>query len=195
MSSLKAGFAEIKITPPLGIELGGFSTKRHAEAIHDDLFATACVIGDGEKTIAICSLDALKIERKMTARVREQLVADGIPVERILLAATHTHSGPKFSSDEELNREWLDALPDRLAEAIRGARQKMQPACISILTTEVAAIGGNRRDPERGPVDRILTALRISEPGADRLLGLLVNHACHPTPLGAETREVTADWP
>lgn len=195
MSSLKAGFAEVKITPPLGIELGGFSAKRHAEAIHDDLIATACVIGDGETTIAICSLDALKIEGKMSAGVREQLVADGIRIERILLAATHTHSGPKFSSDEEPNREWLAALPDRLAEAIRAAREKVQPACISVLTTEVAGIGGNRRDPGRGPVDRSLAALEITEPGSDRLLGLLVNHACHATTLGAENREVTADWP
>ena len=47
---LRAGFGRTDITPELGIELGGFSNKRLAEKILDNLHSTALMLEESGKT-------------------------------------------------------------------------------------------------------------------------------------------------
>ncbi|HEX40762.1 MAG TPA: hypothetical protein ENN81_01710, partial [Phycisphaerales bacterium] len=51
---LKAGFAKVNITPPIGIPLIG-SYGKPSESVLDDLYVRAMVLDDGHTTVAIVS--------------------------------------------------------------------------------------------------------------------------------------------
>ncbi len=61
---LRVGFARVKINPDLSdskrpVWLAGFSHHRAATAIHDDLWAIACVVDDGYTRFGVVALDAI----------------------------------------------------------------------------------------------------------------------------------------
>src|SRR5690606_13582577 len=66
---------------------------RHAEGNHDPLFATALAIGGDHDGVIICAIDVTMIRHDQLLKVRESVARldRSIPVERIILAASHTH--------------------------------------------------------------------------------------------------------
>ena len=94
---LKAGFARIDITPPLGMEVAGYYEKRIADGILDPLLATAVAFNDGEKTALVIAVDIIGITQMAATAIRE-MIADklGIEPDAIFLTASHIHTGPKI---------------------------------------------------------------------------------------------------
>ena len=56
---LKAGFARIDVTPPLGTTLAGYYETRYADGILDPLLATAIAFDNGENRIIVVSIDII----------------------------------------------------------------------------------------------------------------------------------------
>src|SRR5215212_9388690 len=91
----KAGAATSNITPPLGTSLNGGMSDRAAEHIHDELHARALVLDDGERRLAIVVCDMCMIPRSILDAAKH--LAHGhtaIPLDQMLISATHTHSAP-----------------------------------------------------------------------------------------------------
>ena len=65
---LKAGFARLDVTPPLGSELAGYFSVRLAEGILDPIYLNAVAIGNGEDTIIIITSDFLSIMEVFATR-------------------------------------------------------------------------------------------------------------------------------
>ena len=57
MKHLQAGFAKVKITPPMGTPMAGYYFDRISNAVHDDLYAKALVLDDGERRWALVACD------------------------------------------------------------------------------------------------------------------------------------------
>ena len=55
MSKVRAGFARVCITPPLGTAMSGYFTPRYASGVHDELYASAAAFDDGERRAVIVS--------------------------------------------------------------------------------------------------------------------------------------------
>ncbi|GAC1655527.1 MAG: neutral/alkaline non-lysosomal ceramidase N-terminal domain-containing protein [Gemmatimonadaceae bacterium] len=95
--TFKAGFARVDITPPPGAGLVGFGTEGLAAIGHRQrLFARAMYLEDrrGER-VAIVSLDLGESSIVLHRRVADSVfVKIGLGADRLLLSATHTHSGP-----------------------------------------------------------------------------------------------------
>src|SRR5690606_34916790 len=73
---------------------------------HDPLFVKALVLDDGSTRLAFVVVDNLGIYAHVAAKAKEQVAADaGIPVDQVLISATHTHSGP--STGGESRRGWM----------------------------------------------------------------------------------------
>jgi hypothetical protein len=97
MMTLAAGYGETILTPPLGVELTGygFYLERRAESVLDDLKARALFLEkDGVRAVLVsCDLVGLTVEASDAAR-RAISASLGIPPDHVLLACTHTHTGP-----------------------------------------------------------------------------------------------------
>ena len=146
---LCAGEGVVDITPPLGIEMGGFhrqpGNERRVKDIRQPTAVRALVLRLGETQVAICSLDVATVGQDMAVRIQQQAAAQtGIPAAQIRLCATHTHSMPAFS----FLRQW-GALPvdyravveARMVQAIQRAQADLAPAEVLLGRTEVE--GGN----------------------------------------------------
>jgi neutral ceramidase len=103
MINAKAGWAEVDITPPLGLPMGGRGP-RYAPGteVLDPLVAQALVLEDraGNRTLWI-SLDLIGLSYARSAALRYELAAiTGIPYNAIVLNFAHTHSGPMVNFEK-----------------------------------------------------------------------------------------------
>lgn len=96
-SSLYAGVAKVDITPPVGYgQYRGPST-----GVKDPLYAKAIVFKEGAEVAALVVCDVIGITRELSSEVRlGASEKTGIPYENIIVAATHTHTGPVFHTDD-----------------------------------------------------------------------------------------------
>ena len=94
---LSAGLAVVDITPPLGYRMSGYFSERLATGIRDPLHAKAIVLRQGEQRVALVFCDVIAISLGVSSRARKLASAKtGIPAASILIAATHTHTGPLY---------------------------------------------------------------------------------------------------
>ena len=219
MSSLQAGAARVVITPPIGVPLSGYfaaeGRKETARDIHDDLFARALVLNDGERTIAIVTTDLIGLGDEELAAVREVVQRDaGIAPEQLILACTHTHSGPivhPFPHSDlvpgKADEDYFHLLPRLIGSAVTMAVRRQRPArvgaasgtChININRREILPDGTLRglpflgRNPE-GITDREVGVLRVDDAESGKPLAVLANYACHPVVLGPNV-EISSDY-
>jgi hypothetical protein len=102
-----------------------------ARGAHDPLHARALVLESGGVTIAIAVVDCLNLPQKVAdeakARATERC---GIPRDRMLLCATHTHSGPPIRSDPGADPAgaYREHFIAGIADAVVRARAALQPA-------------------------------------------------------------------
>lgn len=183
---LQAGTSIQVITPQLGHPLVGFFHRREAATVADNLYARTLVLSDGATTIAIVVCDLLSLGSDLVAAIRTR-VDDlcGIPPTNVLVSSTHTHTGSatrNHRGDEPLPgyREWLVS---QIADGIRVAQTRLQPASIASGSAPVAGVCFNRRyhmtdgtvvfnpglnNPEvvgpAGPVDPDVVALLVETP-------------------------------
>ncbi|HPA05849.1 MAG TPA: hypothetical protein PLB67_15555, partial [Candidatus Hydrogenedentes bacterium] len=91
----RAGAARANITPPLGCDIVGNFEVPKATYVHDDLHVRCLVLDDGATRLAIVLCDNLGIDQHVFDEAKRRLQElTAIPPEHILMAATHTHSGP-----------------------------------------------------------------------------------------------------
>src|SRR5215207_2760651 len=90
----RAGAAVGDITPDLGaMIIGGFNPKP-AKHVHDPLQVRALVLDDGAQRLALVVCDNIGLPREVCDEAKRLAQKrSGIDAARVLIAATHTHSG------------------------------------------------------------------------------------------------------
>jgi hypothetical protein len=159
---LRAGLAEIEITPPIGYRMDGYFTERLSTGVKDPLMAKALVFQQGDTKTALVVCDLLGVPQTLTREVRARAAArTGIPVANIAITATHTHTGPLFSgerarifsdlakaksgSDPLASINYVDKLRDRLVEVIAAANADLSPATVDFAAAREDRLSFNRR--------------------------------------------------
>lgn len=197
MDTLRAGYGEATITPPLGTDLTGFGfyLKRRADRVRDDLKARALYLDDRTTRLLIVSCDLLAFSVPMADKIRAKIGAGiTLPPQNILLACTHTHSGPATAALAGLgkvNVGYVRLLPRIILKAAEQAIRSAATAWLGWATEAVEPIGFNRRRRNFEEIDPWLKVLVIQKKEG-RIY--LLNYACHAVILGP-TPEVSADWP
>lgn len=197
MSKLQAGYGEKVITPPLGTELTGygFYLGRRAESVLDDLKVRALVLGSGKAKLAILSFDLIGFTVDFSDSLRSAVAgALGIRRENVLVACTHTHTGPAtqpLPGLGEIDPGYMKTLPDAACAAAEAAAADMREASPSLACEALEPIGFNRRARNFDGIDPVLKAARFARPGGPVLL---LNYACHAVTWG-RLPAVSADWP
>ncbi len=220
---LKVGTGRSVITPPLGTLMSGFGHRDHgAEGVLDDLelrafwfeaefsFRGSEASGDSSGPVCIVSADLIGFDAPLTAQIREDLhSAYGVRPEAVLLAASHTHSGPQTSETLAAAGgmpvpEYIATLRERVLHAVGTARSNVRPATLhggrGVLEDGFAI---NRRRKEDGRVlnapnppgvkDDEVIALTARDAGSGEVLAVLYHFTCHPTTMG--DYRITGDYP
>ncbi|MEM2110611.1 MAG: neutral/alkaline non-lysosomal ceramidase N-terminal domain-containing protein [Candidatus Bathyarchaeia archaeon] len=193
-----AGVAKVDITPPIGLELSGYGYYRNRKStgISDALYSKAIVLSDGTTRVAIVSNDLIGLPKEVTKKVREEVSKEtGIPKENILLACTHTHSGPAtiyLRGCGEVDKDYLRVLPKYIAGAIIAANSRLQDAKIGAGKGYVDGISLNR-EVENGPNDPEVGVIRVDDAN-DNVIATITNFSCHPVVMPVNSL-ISGDYP
>ena len=148
-AALRAGAATSNITPSMGVRLDGTIMQiGPAKGIHDELHARCLVLDDGKERFAIVVCDNTMIAQFVMddakAIIEER---SGLPSNRVLISATHTHSAPRAIgiSDEPEDTAYLKFMARRIADGVQRAINNLAPAEIGWGGTEVPDFVHNRR--------------------------------------------------
>ncbi|MBL9134371.1 MAG: c-type cytochrome [Verrucomicrobiales bacterium] len=154
----RAGAAVVDISPTnFPVLVNAMFTERTATQTVDRLSVRALVLDDGATRVAIAVVDTCMMPRDLIDRAKVAARAGtGIPVERMMVSATHTHSAPSAMGclGSRVDPRYAAFLPGRIAEAIESANRNLQPAEIGWGTTNDWDHTFNRRWIRRP--DRVL---------------------------------------
>ena len=183
-----AGAARRIITPdPLLPVSGGMGPTGPATRKMGDLTARALVLRSGSETVAIASVDLLGFPSVLGNRARA--LVTGIPADRILIGATHTHSAPDVYAFPDGKGGHTGSLPymqfvaEQVAAAINEAVSKLEPAELRTASGEAKGkIAYNYYAPDL--YDRRASILQVRGAG-EKTIATLVNYAIHPEVLGS----------
>jgi hypothetical protein len=203
-NKLLAGVGKADITPPVGTPLAGYGARRGGPSIgvHDPVEARALVIDNGVEKMALVGVDHLGYDHAMVRRVQTLAAAKTqIKEDHIFVMSSHTHSG---------GGAYLEVFPilagkydskirafyeERAAEAIIAAHQDLKPVRIAIGSGSASGISRFRSSwPPNGPVDPEVGVIRVDDASTRKPMAILMNFAAHPTVLGANNFQFSADY-
>lgn len=204
---IKAGFAEIDITPPVGTCKIGWIIKIVSASVADPLYARAAVFTANDRAIAFIQLDTLCVRWTQVNDIRARIERQcGFPGGHIMVAATHNHAGPAVANSGETQRDpaYLETLTQRCVTVFGQALAKLQAVEIGaghvfewrvahnrrvVMRDGTANTHGSFNSPDalflEGPIDPELFVLAARTPDG-KLIGSLINYTCHPTHHGGD---------
>jgi hypothetical protein len=200
----RAGFGRERINPDLSDErtpvwLAGFHTGRKALGHHDDLWAIAAVLDDGQRRVAMVALDAIGFMHDDIIDVRNQLPPDW-RIDYCLITSTHNHSvpdlmglwGPAFYRSG-VDSGYLKRVKASSVSAIGEAVANLQSAQLSLHEIALSPEGlvHDSRQPEVYDPNLRLMVFTTN----NSLAGTLITWANHPETAWSGNQEITADFP
>ncbi|MBC7109123.1 MAG: neutral/alkaline non-lysosomal ceramidase N-terminal domain-containing protein [Methanomassiliicoccales archaeon] len=194
---VRVGLKRVNITPPIGTPLGGYIARKGvSQGIHDDLYANALVLESREVALALVTSDLIGLPQELVHKIRLNVQKlTGIPSNHVLVAATHTHSGPDILMGYQgmAPEAYVEVLMATIVGSVYAAWRNLHPGEIGVGQGWIEGIGKNRRTPTGTPVDPRVGVLTINI--NKKLHGILINYTCHPVVLGPDNLFITADYP
>ena len=212
---LKAGFARLDITPPLGTPLAGYQRPRYAKGVLDPIEVNAIALNDGEKTLVMIAGDVEGMDVADAKHIKK-LIFDrlGIPAEYVVVSALHQHTTyiMKHKVIENLTPAFAEVVYSKFCDAAQMAIDDMAEAQLSVGEKETAEkLAFVRRyilkdgkavtnptpkqipqiDRRLAEADNTVRLLRFTRNGKKDIA--LVNFCTHPDVVHGEM--VSADWP
>ena len=170
----RAGAVTVDITPSgeRSIVAGGF-LEAQATKINDRLYARSIVLDDGSTTITLTVIDTCMMAQTLIDEAKELASRRcGIPVNKMMVSATHTHSAPAAMAclGTRQDKAYAAWLPYKIADSIVAAHAKLEPARIGWTSIDDWEHTHNRRwirKPENKIVDPFgnATGLAHMHPG------------------------------
>ncbi len=153
-SPFLAGWSSVDLTPDSPVMLAGQFYTRVSTGVLDPITATVLALSRGDTHAVFVSCDLVGIDSRLLSEVRQRVAAHASDLDprRIIMNATHIHTGPVF--DERWYgrqpppvlspEECLGYVAERVADAVAAAWQKRAPAGLSRAYGH-AVVGHNRR--------------------------------------------------
>lgn len=216
------GFARRDTTPPAGIYARMWGAAKHdtADGVHRPLSAAALALRSSPSSrprllvgldIALLGdLGGASDEERVLAPVRDAL---GLDQGELIVNCSHTHSAPWAAMSRSdmpgghLIGPYLDQLSAAILEACEESLEQMTPATLTWATGR-CDLARNRDlpdpDSETGRIvcgfnpaaaaDDTLVVGRVTAADDGRILGTIVNYACHPTTLAWDNTLISPDY-
>ncbi len=206
-NQFKIGCNRQIITPPLGTLLYGYTTKRPASKVNDDLCVSAIYSEQNDVSGFLISADICSITKEIVNKIRELIYNEtGVSCENVSFSATHTHSGPAIKSSGGWGTQNIEFIENTLipmtVKAAKLAKESAVPALLGVGTTK-SLVGVNRREIlPNGEVtlgqnpnevcDTTMTVLAFKDLLGKNILNV-VHYSCHGT-AACRCTEITRDW-
>ncbi len=206
----KVGVATVDITPAESIWMAGYAARKApSQGVRRELYAKALALEDpGGALGVLVTADLIGFRRPVAARIVERCrAAYGLDWDRLILNASHTHSGPVvgdppyYAALDERQREvvarYTEGLIGRVVRLVGEAIARRAPAQLTF-GQGLAGIAVNRRRAAPGkrhlpaPVDHDVPVLAVRD-GSEKLLCVVAGYACHATSMGDYL--ISGDWP
>lgn len=215
----KAGFrasaVKVDITPQTSQWLSGYQARR-SDGVLDNIYHRVVAFDAGDTQFYLISSDLCLFSPTLYDSVTSELQKEtGIDPKHVLWSVTHTHAAPEVGppdmyktllgrSDHDWDRDYTSRTTRALVDAVRSARDRLEPARI-VFGTGVAMANINRRakdvegqvsiglNPD-GPVDRQFNLIRLNRPEGS-LIALIANYAMHGTVMSGQNLKISGDGP
>lgn len=201
--SLRAGAASTDITPrAVGTFLAGFAMGRTSRGVLAPLRATAVYVTDGEQEVVLVSLDLIGLLRPWIQRIRERVTA--VAGDRVVVACTHTHSGPDtmgywgpsilglFPRSDGKDPAYMFALVESVAKAVDEAVHVAKPVVARPASFSVPPDWARNDRKGGGRFDDAVALALDDERG--RRVATVVCYASHPETLWEKNRLISPDY-
>jgi hypothetical protein len=214
------GISRRDITPPVGIygRMWGASSHDKTEGTHKPLYATALSIQSSLDAmpallIAIDAASLGDLDGQEAHWIRKEVTTSlGIADSHLMLACSHTHASPWSARSRskmpggDLVEQYLVDMSQGIIDAGREAISQCEPAILTF-TQGSCSLASNRdfldpHNPElyltgfnpEVPADETLMVGRVTRLRDNKVLGTIVNYACHPTSLGWDNKMISPDY-
>ena len=202
---MKIGFSKKEITPPLGLELGGYAGYRPNEGVHDPLYCRVLVLEQDGLRYALIGLDLLCADESLCAKIADSVAYLGISEERLIVYAIHSHAAPVgvIAGQGPLARINEAIIPENpvfsayMQTVVEAAAQACEEAAGSLETFQVRSargdmpqVGSERHTGEQPRGELTVVQFRTNS-GKDLIF---YSFPCHPTVLSAANLMVSADF-
>jgi neutral/alkaline ceramidase-like enzyme len=200
MSEVRVGWAKREITPARGYGMSGYIARHGASVgVLDPLYVRVLLLEQDTTRAAIVLADVLLISSRWADRLRQKISSClQITPECVVVAATHTHSGPildmyPFAFTGECREphlgEYSTKLEGTILAGIRAAQRRLKSAIVSFAKIEIDGVATDRN--RRGASRRqSFFIFRFDGPHQAALFAVF---GCHPTVLGADNRKFSGD--
>jgi hypothetical protein len=214
-TAFRAAAVKVDITPQDSKWLSGYQPRK-SDGVLDNIYHRVVVLDAGGTQLYLVASDLCLFSPSLYDTVTRDLQKEtGIDPKHVLWTVTHTHAAPEIGpsdiykallgrSDHDWDREYTSTTTRALIEAVRQAREKLEPARIAFGGgVSLANINRRARDvygrislglnPE-GPVDRQFNLIRLDRPDGSAI-ALVVNYAMHGTVMSGQNVKISGDGP
>ncbi|HST41439.1 MAG TPA: hypothetical protein VLK58_18120 [Conexibacter sp.] len=212
-TELRAGAAAASIDPPAGVDLMGYLKRwQPSEGIGEPCEATALVLDDGARRVALVGLDYAWTPGDWGRRMRAAVAAAaGCAPEAVLLNSSHTHAMPfapgfrkagGLLEPRPLELEYAEGLIERVAAVAADAAARLEPATVAAGRGR-CELNVNRRQRDGDTTiigwnpdeacDHDVDVLRVDARDG-RAITTVVAYAVHPVVVGPEVQDASSDF-
>jgi hypothetical protein len=180
----RAGAATSNISPPLGSSVNGGFQDGTAAYIRDELHARCLALDDGKTKLVLVVADSCVIQRSIFDEAKKIVhEATGLPVENMLMSATHSHSCGTLTAVGQSTPDpaYQRFVARRIADGVQGALTNLAPARIGWGVGKVPQHVFNRRwrmkpggippSPLGVTTDQVRTNPGVNNPNLDQPAG------------------------
>jgi hypothetical protein len=215
-SSAKAGWAEIEITPPLGLQMGGRGpAETRGNKVLDPLYSQVLLLQDEKGAgMVVISLDLHGIAHELSEKIRLDIVHElGVDWNLVVLNTSHTHSGPQMAYTLFAGvagvppeaQKYFDSLEEKIILATRTAAKTLSPVKVEVFEGKsdvaISRRGKNRKGESamvpnaKGPIAEKVWVLKLT-PESGAAPAVIFSYACHPVLVyGYAGAGISADFP
>ena len=152
--------------------------------MHDPIESRAIVLKDGERKVALVSVDLIGVQLPLTEAIRKRLPG----FEYVLVGSTHNHEGPDViglwgptERESGVDALYLKQVEEGVVASVLEAERSCVPAVAIYGEAEDESLMADARLPIAK--DGVLRAVRFESPEGGRTLAILVQFSCHPEDL------------
>jgi hypothetical protein len=179
--------------------LAGFGNGRAATAVHDEVWARALVLEQGDVSVGMVSLDCVGYFQQNVLAIRLAAEAAGLDFDHVLVSSTHVHESKdtmglwgESISATGYDPAYTDHIVKQAVEALKEAKAGQKKAKLKVAQAERPELVNDTRLPI--VIDQNITSLQFLD-DAGSPFATAVFWGNHPEALGASNTLLTSDYP